>query len=322
MTITVNIAGSTEISKNVRLLVAGHESAALARFSLTAPDVLFAAVNVPTVPLALSGAKYVTITSEDDLRALKVALEGTPEEREEKFGFPVKTLIIDSLDELQRIMLVARMAREKRMETVSEDWTWISNRLNRIYTGLNGLDLNIISLTHLAQVHESTAIKPNIQGAFVTQVHKYVDYALLLDSFEEVAEPEEVVVKSSTEEEVVVLEYPTKVTKTLITAPTQIASWIHDDTGTLPRFIDLTFEDDFATIVAYRETLVAPESDSVVVDPEPLLDLTDGQLTDFTGAIPETPVDDIKPDEPAEEAEPAPGMSSISDIKAKLLNKA
>lgn len=318
MSITVNIAGAKDISPHIRMLLAGAENAAMTRFYLSAPDVLVALLAAPTVPLALSGAKYVTITSEDDLRALKVALEGTPEEREEKFGFPVKTLIIDSLDELQRIMLVARMAKEKRMETVSEDWTWISNRLNRIYTGLNGLDLNIISLTHLAQVHESTAIKPNIQGAFVTQVHKYVDYALLLDSFEEVAEPEEVVVKSSTEE--VVLEYPTKVTKTLITAPTQIASWIHDDTGTLPRFLDLTFEDDFATIVAYRETLVAPESDSVVVDPEPEPVVAG---PDFTGMdLPETPIDNILPDEPAEEAEPAPGMSSISDIKAKLLKKA
>lgn len=320
MSITVNIAGAKDISPHIRMLLAGAENAAMTRFYLSAPDVLVALLAAPTVPLALSGAKYVTITSEDDLRALKVALEGTPEEREEKFGFPVKTLVIDSLDELQRIMLVARMAKEKRMETVSEDWTWISNRLNRIYTGLNGLDLNIISLTHLAQVHESTAIKPNIQGAFVTQVHKYVDYALLLDSFEEVAEPEEVVVKSSTEEEVVVLEYPTKVVKTLITAPTQIASWIHDDTGTLPRFIDLTFEDDFATIVGYRETLVAPESDSVVVDPEPEPVVAG---PDFTGMdLPETSIDNILPDEPAEEAEPAPGMSSISDIKAKLLNKA
>lgn len=316
MSITVNIAGAKDISPHIRMLLAGAENAAMTRFYLSAPDVLVALLAAPTVPLALSGAKYVTITSEDDLRALKVALEGTPEEREEKFGFPVKTLIIDSLDELQRIMLVARMAKEKRMETVSEDWTWISNRLNRIYTGLNGLDLNIISLTHLAQVHESTAIKPNIQGAFVTQVHKYVDYALLLDSFEEVAEPEEVVVKSSTEE--VVLEYPTKVTKTLITAPTQIASWIHDDTGTLPRFLDLTQEDDFATIVGYRATLVAPESSETVIDPEPEPD-----VPDFTGDIPAVGLDDLPPEpELVVEAEPAPGMSSISDIKAKLLKKA
>jgi len=316
MSITVNIAGAKDISPHIRMLLAGAENAAMTRFYLSAPDVLVALLAAPTVPLALSGAKYVTITSEDDLRALKVALEGTPEEREEKFGFPVKTLIIDSLDELQRIMLVARMAKEKRMETVSEDWTWISNRLNRIYTGLNGLDLNIISLTHLAQVHESTAIKPNIQGAFVTQVHKYVDYALLLDSFEEVAEPEEVVVKSSTEE--VVLEYPTKVTKTLITAPTQNAGWIHDDTGTLPRFIDLTFEDDFATIVGYRATLVAPESSETVIDPEPEPD-----VPDFTGDIPAVGLDDLPPEpELVVEAEPAPGMSSISDIKAKLLKKA
>lgn len=320
MSITVNIAGAKDISPHIRMLLAGAENAAMTRFYLSAPDVLVALLAAPTVPLALSGAKYVTITSEDDLRALKVALEGTPEEREEKFGFPVKTLIIDSLDELQRIMLVARMAKEKRMETVSEDWTWISNRLNRIYTGLNGLDLNIISLTHLAQVHESTAIKPNIQGAFVTQVHKYVDYALLLDSFEEVAEPVneevEVDVVSTTNE--VVLDYPTKVVKTLITAPTQNAGWIHDDTGTLPRFLDLTQEDDFATIVGYRATLVAPESSETVIDPEPEPD-----VPDFTGDIPAVGLDDLPPEpELVVEAEPAPGMSSISDIKAKLLKKA
>lgn len=320
MTFTVNTAGQNEINPNIRLLVAGQEDAALAGFSLTAPDVLIASVSAPMVPLAVAGAKYVTITSEDDLRALKVALEGTAEEREAKFGFPVKTLVLYSLDELQRIMLVARMAREKRMETVSEDWTWISNRLNRIYTGLDGLDLNIITVTHLAQVHESTAVKPNIQGAFVTQIHKYVDYALLLDSFEEVVEPVneevEVDVVSTTNE--VVLDYPTKVVKTLITAPTQNAGWIHDDTGTLPRFLDLTQEDDFATIVGYRATLVAPESSETVIDPEPEPD-----VPDFTGDIPAVGLDDLPPEpELVVEAEPAPGMSSISDIKAKLLKKA
>ena len=55
-----------------------------------------------------------------------------------------------------------------------------------------------------------------------------------------------------------------------------------------------------------------------MIDPEPEPD-----VPDFTGDIPAVGLDDLPPEpELVVEAEPAPGMSSISDIKAKLLKKA
>lgn len=310
MSITVNKMGNLDVSSNIRMLLAGHESVSMARVYLTAPNVLVASAGAPSVPLAVAGAKSVTITGEDDLFAVKKALEGTAEEREQRLGFPVDTLVIDSLDEFQRLMLVKRLEKERRTDTVSEDWSWISNRLNRIFTGLTSLDLNIVVISHLANVHESTAIKPNIQGAFANQIHKYVDYALLLDAYEVINEPAEVVVDSSTD--TIDISYDTSVKRSLVTVPTPDAPWVHDDTQTLDRFIDLTFEDDFATIVERRLSLVLPESDTIVIEdpieevPEPVEEKTEEAVTKL---------------EPVVEATPAPGMSSHDAIKAKLLGK-
>lgn len=302
--------GSDQVAPFIRMLVAGHESASMARFYLTAPNVLVASSGAPQVPLAASGAKSVTVRGEEDLFALKQALVGTAEEREQRLGFQVDTLVIDSLDEFQRLMLVKRLEKERRSETVSEDWSWISNRLNRIFAGITELDLNIIVISHLANVHESTAIKPNIQGAFVTQIHKFLDYALLLDAYEYVNESPEVVVNSTTEDELELeIADPREAGRTLVTVPTPNAPWVHDDTGTLDRFMELTFIDDFATIVERRASLILPESDVIIIEDEVAEELEEEI---------ETGVEQV---EPKPEPKPVPGMSSHEAIKAKLLGK-
>lgn len=316
MTVEIKTAGKAEINPFIHMLVAGHESALLAEFYLQAPNVLVASASAPLGVLAAAGAKYVTITSEDDLFALKVALEGTAEEREARLGFPVDTLVIDSLDEFQRLMLVRRLEKERRVDTVSEDWQWISNRLNRIFTGLNNLELNVLSVTHLANVHESTAVKPNIQGAFCNQVHNYVEYALLLETRDEVLEPKEVAVKSSTDEVEMELQYDTELRRTLVTVPVPDAPWIHDDTRTLDRFIDLTFDGDFDRIVEARQSLVVGESSQVVIEDEP-------EVPEPEETVPsEVPVAEAdKEPEIVEAKAEVKGMSSHDAIKAKLLGK-
>lgn len=303
--------GADQVTPHIRMLVAGYESVSMARFYLTAPNVLVASAGAPSVPLAVAGAKSVRITCEDDLFAVKKALEGTAEEREQRLGFPVDTLVLDSLDEFQRLMLVRRLEKERRTDTNSEDWGWISNRLNRIFTGLSSLDVNIVVVSHIASVHESTAVKPNIQGAFGNQIHNYVDYALFLDAYEADNEPEVVDVNTSTEE--VVLDFDREVKRTLVTVPTPDAPWVHDDTQTLDRFINLTFVDDFATIIEKRNSLVLPKSEVIIIeDPEPE---PESATADESEVVEKVVVEEKV------EAKPAPGMSSHESIKAKLLKK-
>ncbi|RTK93380.1 hypothetical protein EKI60_05945 [Candidatus Saccharibacteria bacterium] len=268
-------------------------------------------MSAPQIPLALFGAKSVEITSEADLKALKVALTGSSEEREARFGFPVDTLVIDSVDELQRLLLTARLEEARRIETTGEDWSWISNRLNRIYTGISSLELNLISVSRLTTVYESPVSKPNIQGSFGSQIHNYVEYAFMLDCLGINIDLTDVEV--DLDDNSIHLDYNTPPTRTLVTNPIASAPWVHDDTGTLPPFIDLTFENDFDTIVSSRAGLQVRPSEIMVIKDE-----NDKEVP--------PPAEENQPEQPEQPEPPvekklATGMSSHDEIKAKLLGK-
>jgi len=268
--------------------------------ALQAPHVLVASSGATQSVLAASGASFVEIESEDDLYALKLALEGNDEERNDRLGFEVDTLVIESIDEFSRILLSNYLEKNNRFIPSSDDWQWLSARLNAIFRGLSELELDIIIISHLSQVHESTAVKPNIQGAFANQIHNYVDYAFLLVSQDktEISDPEIKDGKVSYAE--------TDASFKFLTQPTDVANWLHDDTGTLPRYIELDafWDTIWRQRAAWRAEL--PESSvTIVEDPAPEVQVTEPEPAPEKEA--ETPKD-----------VEVPGMSSNDQIKALL----
>ena len=303
--IEIKTAGHDEVSENIRLLVASSQGDLATRFALTAPNTLVASVGGSLIPLAESGAKYAAVKSETDLFNLKVALTGTAEERTARFGFQVDTLVIDTLDEFQRRILVERLRSQKRIDTNYEDWNWISQRLNAIYAGLNELDINVITITHLANIDETSAVKPNIQGAFGTQIHNYVDYAFYLRTGETVILASEVEAVSETDN-LVTFSSETSVSDAfLVTQASDKAEWVHDNTRTLPAVIDLTFVNDFDIIVNARQNLKLQESSSfIIIEDEVAEEVV--EIEKETATVKEVEVT---------------GMSSATDVKTLLANR-
>lgn len=301
--ITVNTAGANDISNHIRALVCSSQGALASKWSSTAPNVLVASCGASMIPMATNGVKFVQINSEMDLFNLKIALSGTSDDIEAKFGFKIETLVIDCLDEFQRRILLERLKSQKRIDTNYEDWNWISQRLNAIYEGLNELDLNIITITHLTNIEDTSSVKPNIQGAFCTQIHNYVDYAFYLGVGENIQLESDVNIDvdgnevTLTTEEIFTSAY-------IQTLPSSRAEWVHDNTFTLPRIIDLTFENDFDIILSARKNLQLSESNSININlDEGIEDLND--IKDIAKTV-------IKDDNiPI-------GMSSSVDIKSLI----
>lgn len=294
-------AGKADVSPYVRALVASHQGVCSTKFALTAPNPLFAATAACLPPLAEAGARFVKVETEEELFALKLLLAGSAEERNKRLGFPVDTLVFDCLDEFQRRILIERVLKQKRTETTFEDWNWISQKLNAILEGFSELDLNIIVLTHLTNIEETDSVKPNIQGAFCSQIHNHVDYAFYLgvqDDPTVLLEGEDVSLDNLS---------LLKSSYYLQTRPSSKVQWAHDNTGTLPDFIDLTFENDFDTILVSRKNLTLAESSSIEVT----LDEPEEKQEPETPAVEE----EISRDDSVV------GMTSVTDIKSLLAAK-
>ncbi len=106
----INSAGTpSPYYVNLRMLVAGQAGSGKTRFAATFPNPIWADCRGGLMSVADKGVKSVKIGSEADLLELRLALDALTKEREERFGFPVDTLVLDTVDEFQRILLAERL---------------------------------------------------------------------------------------------------------------------------------------------------------------------------------------------------------------------
>jgi hypothetical protein len=287
----VTYSGDGEFSKFVRMLVVGPSGSGKTRFALTAPNAIWAAAKPGYTTLALAGGvPFVKITGEADLFLLKQALENG--------SITSDTLVVDCIDELQKILLDEHLAEERRDYLKADDWNWIAQRLNAIAEGLSELPINIIWIAHAKDVgmEDTLSVKPSLQGAFAEQIHRYVDYSVYLESGS--FNLNTLVGIEKNEDEVVLENEVERVEKSVFrTRPNSRYDWVHDMTNTLPEFFELNFKDDFSRIAEARGNVAIQASRSVSIS-----DILDQKVED------------------AEGKQTIPGMSSQDKI-AKLLKK-
>lgn len=165
----LEISGKQDFSNNIRLFLAGEKGSGRTEFALTAPDVLFLAAYPGYSSLAKHpGTPYITIQGEQTLRLTAKAIK-------EGFIAP-KTVVIDTINEVQRRLFLQRLRDEGRSNLNFDDWNWISATLNSIIKGFADLDINLIIISDV-KFTEDNQIRPAVQGSFATDVMNYVDYA-------------------------------------------------------------------------------------------------------------------------------------------------
>jgi hypothetical protein len=165
---------------HLRMLVVGPTGAGKTRFAATFPNPVFANCLGGMTSIADKGLRYVDVSSEAELLELKFAIEADDPR------FRVDTLVIDTLDEFQRILLSERLVAEQRSETTPSDYGWLGQRMHTIIEGLSEMPVNLVVLCHPKEVTDGETgnlfIKPGLQGAFADQVGQYFDFALYLQS--------------------------------------------------------------------------------------------------------------------------------------------
>lgn len=230
--------GSEEYGKSTKVLICGDAGAGKTLISSTWPNPVYASAEGGLMSIADRDIPYTEIRKSEDLLRLKNALDQPAEVREEMLGFPVQTVVVDTIDEIQRILMKERLDSQRREGLQMQDWGWLNEQMQAIVRGFRNLDLHVIFTCHLKESTDQesgrVSYRPGLSGAIADSIPSYVDLALRLDV--------------STVTDVTDDGVEKRQVRSLISTPDHAHSWIKDRSGKLPERLDVNFEDDYDRI--------------------------------------------------------------------------
>lgn len=268
----LNISGASDYPERIRMLVVGQAGSGTTELGVSFPNPVFANSGSDLTTLARIGnVPYVNVNSIKDLYLLKLALDRPAKAREELFGRCIDTLVIDRIEEMQRLVLLERLTSEGRSDTTAGDWGWIASRFHSIFTGLSQLDLNLLVLSRTKEVNlsdDQVEIKPALGGAFCEGIHKYVDFSLLMGPYHsslDEASLGEADVDGWLQPKLFQDETEVVPLMSLQCRASSSSGWVNDKTGTLPAELPVN-DDIFTTIQTYVKGVELVDSDTLIVE--------------------------------------------------------
>jgi len=254
MTIKVSRTGAADYGPWWNFLLSGRPGVGKTPFAVTAPNPLLLNVDAGLTSIADRGILVYPardgdpdtpdrIENSDQLEEIVAFLGEGPEYVAEQFGTPVETIIVDTIDEVARILQNERKASKRRDEMQAGDWDWLATQLNVFTRALCAMDYNVIFISHIKDVHDgetgATSFKLDISGAGAHQIPQAPHVAMFMDD-RSVALVEHRDADEETEYEKMSHVYTQKLDK---------FEWIKDRTETLPAVIECDFENGFVDII-------------------------------------------------------------------------
>lgn len=218
MTVTTRQT-SEQASEHLRVFMGGLPGPGLPRTAATWPDPLFALCSPHLRSLSDQDLPYVPVGGLGALKQLLAAIGQAPAEREQAFGRPVSTLVIHTLDGLERAL---------------QDDQHVENPcsvMQMVLRAMTALPVHVVLLSHLRTVDDR--LEPALLVA--DEVAAYVDVALLVSAG----------VCTET-----VGSQTTRTLRHFLQAwPDARHPWITDHSGHLPAEMVATFTDDYERLV-------------------------------------------------------------------------
>lgn len=241
MAINTKRTSGDEYNRYMKLFIGGSPGAGKTLISSTFPHPYYVSAEGGMMSLAGKGIPYHELETRAELLELKDMFSQSSKVREQMFGFPVETAVIDTIDEVAKILVQERLVAQHKEAMAIQDWGWLGDELRNIIRGFRNLEMNVIFLSHLKTQEDNEnggmMVKPAIQGAVGDEIAQYVDLALLLQA------SATIVPGASGQSE-------RKVTRYLRTYPDARYPWIKDRSGKLPMEVLVNFEDDWKRLDA------------------------------------------------------------------------
>lgn len=303
MSLTVKRTGAADYGRYTKALIVGEPGAGKTLISSTWVNPIYASAEGGLMSVANRNVPFVEINTSKDLRALKGLLDQSPEVRERELGFPVETVVIDTIDEIQKILIRERLAETRKDAMTMQDWGWLGEQMKAIITGFRNMDMHVVFCCHIKDKDDQETgaswTIPGLQGSTGNEIAGYVDFSLLLktSTISEI-NPENNKVEKRT-------------IRILQTYKDARNPWIKDRSGKLPNEFEVNFVDDFDRIyqTVFADVGSLPESTSQEVeqDPKALEDIPAPTVAAKPEPAPERPKAKVTPkSKPEPKPEPAP----------------
>jgi hypothetical protein len=237
----IQVTGDADYPKHIKALIAGNPGAGKTLFSSTAPKPLMLSAEGGTMSIVDRHVPYITVEKLggiEGLRTLVDTLRQEPATRKEQLGLEVDTFIIDTIDEVARLMMREHLRSEGQAHARIQDYGWLKDTLTAFVRAVRNLDMHVIMTCHLKSVSDGEGgpqkYLPAIDGSFSEAIAGYVDLAFVL--------------RSELATEIVDDGVQRTVHRWLQTYPEPQYDWIKDRSGKLPQRIAVEFDGDFQRI--------------------------------------------------------------------------
>lgn len=262
MTIKIRRTGAGSYGKYIKALICGHPGSGKTLLASTFKNPIYANAEAGLMSIADRGIPYADIRSIDDLWQIKNCLDQEPSIRETIMSVPIDTIVIDTLDEIQKILKAERLAATGNPAMQQQDWGWILEQMRTLIRSIRNMPINAVFLCHLKEVQDQTTgrtyYKPDLEGAIADGIAQYFDLSMVIESQTGTVTTDKKVEKIET--------------RRLITKPSQKYSFLKDRSGKLPEYIDINFEDDYDKIhsLIFDDVSLNDEQEISVEPPTPV----------------------------------------------------
>ena len=241
MTLKIKRTGASDYGQFIKALFCGEPGSGKTLISSTFPNPFYASAEGGLMSIADRGIPYVDIRHSDELVQVRAVLaQEDPATREKLLGFPVDTVVVDTIDEVQNLLIRERLDSEHKVAMQLQDWGWLGEQMKALIRGFRNLPMNVVFTCHLKEVNDgdsgSVSYKPMLSGQMGDAIPGYVDLALVLKSYQQTTVNAET---NSTE---------TSQVRELLTVPNRHYPFIKDRSGKLDETVEVNFNDDYERI--------------------------------------------------------------------------
>lgn len=238
MSLVIRRTGAADYGRFIKMLLCGEPGAGKTLMSSTFPNPLYISAEGGLMSIADRNLPYIEVESVNDLLNIKNVLDQDREVRAEVLGIEIDTVVLDTIDEIQKIFIQERLKTEKKAAMVLQDWGWLNEQMQAVVRGFRNLDMHVVFTCHLKEQTDGDSgkswVKPALQGGIADAIAGYVDLSVAID-----AKLDTKVVGDSVQR---------VQSRTLHTFPTPRMSFLKDRSGKLPQEMEINFVDDFERI--------------------------------------------------------------------------
>lgn len=226
--------------KYMKAIVGGQPGSGKTRWASTWPNVVYIDAEGRLLSVRDRKVRRWRIESTTDIKEVLSHLRQAQDVREKVFGGPVETVVIDTVDEIARIIISERLKATGNAAMQRDDWGYLKDELSKYVRAFRNLDdMHVLFNLHLkTEVLDSDTgryeVVPQIQGAMQTEIFNFTDIAVLLtaESYSDSKQGRMAV-------------------RRLHTLPDKIYPWIKDHTGAIPNEFIINFEDDYVRLATH-----------------------------------------------------------------------